>query len=66
MVKLGDIFDLINMAKRIKLHSPKVEEYINLEHLAIQMKELMLPTNNQFKELAKMTAKPVGLIPLTL
>ena len=66
VVKLGDIFYLLNMAKRIKLPNPEVEEYINLELLAIQMKELMLPTKNQFKELAKMASKPVGLIPLTL
>ena len=42
VVKLGDIFDLLNMEKIIKLPSPEVEEYINLELLAIQMKELML------------------------
>ena len=66
VVKLGDIFDLLNMAKRIKLPSPEVEEYINLELLAIQMRDLMLPTRNQFKELSKMVAKPIGLIPLTL
>ena len=42
VVKLGDIFDLLNLAKRIKLPSPEVEEYINLELLAIQMKDLML------------------------
>ena len=66
VVKLGDIFDSLNMAKRIKLPSPEVEEYINLELLAIQMKDLMFPTRNQFKELAKMATKPIGLIPLTL
>lgn len=66
VVKLGHIFDLLNMAKRIKLPSPVVEECIKLELLAIQMKELMLPTRNQFKELSKMLAKPIGLIPLTL
>ena len=66
VVKLVDMFDLLNMAKRIKLPNPKIEEYINLELLAIQMKELMLPTKNQFKELAKMAAKPIGLIHLTL
>ena len=66
VVKIGYIFDLLNMAKRIKLPSPKVEDYINLEILAIQMKEIMLPTRNQFKELAKMVAKPIGLIPSTL
>ena len=53
------------MARRIKLPNPVVEDYINLEILAIQMKEVMLPTRNQFKELAKMDAKPIGLIPLT-
>ena len=40
VVKLEDIFDLLNMEKRIKLPSPEVEEYINLE---IQMKDLMFP-----------------------
>lgn len=66
VVKLGDIFDLLNMAKRIKLPSLEVEEYINLELLAIQIKDLMLPNRNRFKELSKMIAKPIGLIPLTL
>ena len=66
VVKLGDIFDLLNMEKRIKLPNLEVEEYINLELLAIQMKELMLQTKNQFKDLAKMDTKPIGLIPLTL
>ena len=40
VVKLGDIFDLLNMAKRIKLPSPEVEEYINLELLAIHIKDV--------------------------
>ena len=66
VAKLGDLFDLLNMARRIKLPKPVVEDYINLELLAIQMKEVMLPMRNQFKELAKMASKPVGLIPLTL
>ena len=65
-MKIGDIFNLVNMAKRIKLPNPEVEEYINLELLAVQMKDLMMPTRNQFKELSKMAAKLVGLIPLTL
>ena len=66
VVKLGEIFYLLNIAKRIKLPSPEVEEYINLDLLAIQMKDRMLPTRNQFKELSKMVAKPIGLIPLNL
>ena len=66
VVKMGDLFDLLNMVKRINLPNPEVEEYINLDRLAIQMKELMFPTKNQFKELSKMDAKTVGLIPLTL
>ena len=66
VVKLGDIFDLLNIEKRIKLPSPEVEEHINLELLAIQMKDLMLPTRNLFKELSKIVANPIGLIPLTL
>ena len=66
VVKLGDIFDLLNMAKRIKLPIPEVEEYINLDLLAIQMKDLMLQNKNQFKELSKMAAKLIGLIALTL
>lgn len=53
------------MARRVKLAKPVVEDYINLEILAIQMKEVMLPTRNQFKELIKMDTKPLGLIPLT-
>ena len=66
VAKLGDLFDLLNMARRVKLPKPVVEDYINLELLALQMKEIILPTRNKFKELAKMVAKPVGLIPLTL
>ena len=66
VAKFGDLFDLLDMARRIKLPKPMVEDYINLEILAIQMKEVMLPTRNQFKELAKMATKPIGLIPLTL
>ena len=66
VAKLGDLFDLLNMARRVKLPKPVVEDYINLELLALQMKEIMMPTRNQFKELAKMAAKPIGLIPLTL
>lgn len=66
LVKLGDLFDLLNMGKRIKLPNPEIEEYISLQLLAIQMKEIMFPTKNQFKELAKMATKPAGLIPLTL
>ena len=62
VAKLGDLFDLLNMARRVKLHKPVVEDYINLELLALQMKEFMLPARNQFKELAKMAAKPIGLI----
>ena len=54
------------MARRIKLPNPVVEDYINLEILAIQMKEVMLLMRNQFKELAKMAPNLVGLIPLSL
>ena len=43
-----------------------VEDYINLELLALQMMEIVLPTINHFKELSKMDAKPVGVTPLTL
>ena len=65
VVKLGDIFDLMNMVKNITFPQSEVEEYINLEILSIQMKDLMLPTKNHFKELIKMVVKPLGLIPLT-
>ena len=34
VAKLGDVFDLLNMARRIKLPKPIVEDYINLEILA--------------------------------
>lgn len=43
----------------------KLGDVFDLEILVIQMKEVMLPTRNQFKELIKMVAKPLGLIPLT-
>ena len=66
MVKLGDLFDLLNMARRIKFPKPVVEDYINLELLALQMMEIVLPTRNHFKELAKMVANPIGITPLTL
>lgn len=65
VAKLGGVFDLLNMARRIKLPNPIDEDYINIEILAIQMKEVVWPMRNQFKELAKMDAKPLGLIPLT-
>ena len=65
VVKLGDIFDLLNMVKRINFPQSEVEEYINLEVLSIQMKDVMLLTKNHFKELIKMDVKPLGLIPLT-
>lgn len=65
VVKLRDIFDLLNMVKRITFPQSEVEEYINLEILSIQMKDLMLPTKNHFKELIKMVVRPLGLIPLT-
>ena len=46
VAKLGDVFDVLNMARRIKLPKPVAEDYINLEILAIQMKEVMFPTRN--------------------
>ena len=66
MVKLGDLFDLLNMARRIKFPKPMVEGHINLELLALQMIEIVLPTRNHFKELAKIVAKPIEVTPLTL
>ena len=63
--KLGDVFELLNMIKKTTLPQTEVEEYNNLEILLIQMKDLMLPTKNHFKELIKMAVKPLGLIPLT-
>lgn len=66
VAKLGDLFDLLNMAKRIKFPKPVVEHYVDLELLALQMMEIVLATQNHFKELAKMVAKPVGINPLTL
>ena len=65
VAKLGDAFELLNMIRKITLPQTEVEEYINLEILSIQMKDLMLPTKNHFKELIKMAVKPLGLIPLT-
>ena len=65
VTKLGDTFELLNTIKKISLPQTKIEEYINLEILSIQMKDLMLPTKNHFKELIKMAVKPLGLIPLT-
>jgi hypothetical protein len=53
------------MIRKSTLPQTEVEEYINLEILSIQMKDLMLPTKNYFKELIKMAVKPLGLIPLT-
>ena len=35
VVKLGDLFDLLNMPRRIKFPKPVVEDYINLELLAL-------------------------------
>ena len=65
VTKLGDTFELLNMIKNISLPQTEIEEYINLEILSIQMKDLMLPIKNHFKELIKMAVKPLGLIPLT-
>ena len=65
VTKLGDVFELLHMIKMISLPHTEVEEYINLEILSIQMRDIILPTKNHFKELIKMVVKPLGLIPLT-
>ena len=65
VAKLGDVFELLNMIKKTTFPQMEVEEYINFEILSIQMKDLMLPTKNHFKELIKMVVKPLGLIPYT-
>ena len=65
VAKLGDVFELLNMIKKTTLTQTEVEEYINLDILSIQMKDLMLPTKNHFTKLIKMVVKPLGLIPLT-
>ena len=65
VAKLGDVFEPLNMMKKIIFPQMEVKEYINLEILSIQMKDLMLLTKNHFKELIKMVVKPLGLIPLT-
>ena len=65
VAKLGDAFELLNMIRKITLPQIQVEDYINLEILSIQMKDLLLPTKNHCKELIKMAVKPLGLIPLT-
>ena len=65
VTKLGDVFELVHMIKRVALPHFEVEEYINLEILSMQMKDLMLPTKYHFKELIKMAVRPLGLIPLT-
>ena len=65
VTKLGDVFELVHMIKRVVLPPSEAEEYINLEILSMQMKDLMLPTKNHFKELIKMAVRPLGLIPLT-
>ena len=54
------------MERRIKFPKHVVEDYINLELLALQMMEIVLPTRNHIKELAKMVANPIGVTPLTL
>ena len=64
VTKLGDVFELLHMIKRVALPQAEVEEYINLEILSIQMRDIMLPTKNHFKELIKMAVRPLGLIPL--
>ena len=65
VTKLGDIFELLQMIKKVAFPQAEVEEYINLEILSIQMRDVMLPTKNYFKELIKMAMRPLGLIPLT-
>ena len=66
VVKLGDLFDLLNIIKRIKFPKPLIEEYINLDLEAIQMHEIAMPTRVFFKELARMVVPLVGVIPLTV
>ena len=66
VVKLGDIFDLLNIIRRIKFPKPLIEEYVNLELEAIQMFEIEMPSRVFFKELARMVVPPVGVIPLTI
>ena len=43
VAKLGDVFELLNMIKKITFPQMEVQQYINLEILLIQMKDLMLP-----------------------
>ena len=66
VVKLGDLFYLLNIIRRIKFPEPLIEEYINLELRVIQMHEMAVPTRVFFKELAKMDVSLVGLTPLTI
>ena len=66
VVKLGDLFDLLNIIKRIKFPKPLIEEYINLELEAIQMYEIAMPTRVFFKELARMVVSLVGVTPLMI
>ena len=66
VVKLGDLFYLLNIIKRIKFPKPLIEEYINLELEYFQMYEIAMPTRIFFKELARMVVSPVGVIPLMI
>jgi hypothetical protein len=66
VVKLGDLFDLLNIIRRIKFPKPLIEEYLNLELEADQMYEIAMPTRVFFKELARMVVPLVGVIPLTI
>lgn len=62
--KHDHIFDLLGQIRKVKLPPPLIEEYIDLEILAIQMANIELLRKNQFPEINKVAVKPIGVIPI--
>ena len=52
---------------KLQMDQVGIPDKVNFHKQAseIQMRDIMLPTKNHFKELIKMAVKPLGLIPLT-
>ena len=63
--KLGNVFDLFNLVRKVKFPPPLIEEYIDLEIEAQQLVNIELPCKNHCKEIIKLAVKPVEVIPIT-
>ena len=63
--KLGNTFDLFNLARQVNFCPPLIEEYIDLEIEAQQLINIELPRKNHFKEVIKLAVKTTRVIPIT-